>query len=174
MAAVEGLVLVVMDCAQMQGHSDFKKLIQIGGNDTQISQSLQKRHVSSLCPIEHSLIECQKTLVSRQKLILFRVAQISIPRRLNSFKDRVILRQLASKVCRGVRLWCPKGVQSHDQERLTPPFRRDQSPKGADSMSSGLDQIAQKQITRPRPVKVHGPLPGLGALDLERLMDGQL
>ena len=71
----------------MQCHSDFKKFIQIGGHDAQIPQSLQKRHVNASGPIKHPLIEGQKTLVSRQKLMVFRVTQIAFPIRLNLFKD---------------------------------------------------------------------------------------
>ena len=55
---------------QMQHGPDFKKLIQIGGNNTQVPQTLQQWHFSAFGPIQDARVEVQDAGITVQKRAL--------------------------------------------------------------------------------------------------------
>ena len=65
---VQALVIVSNSCSQVGRGPYFKKLIEVGRDNTQVPQPLKQRHVRPLGPVQHALIKSQDTVVTVQKL----------------------------------------------------------------------------------------------------------
>jgi hypothetical protein len=57
-------MLALARSTQVQFSTHFKKFIQIGGNDAQITQTLQQGNIGAPGPVQHPQVKSQDALVA--------------------------------------------------------------------------------------------------------------
>ncbi|MCY1548214.1 hypothetical protein D9M68_843100 [compost metagenome] len=64
---VQAALLTDLVRVELGRHAHLEELVEVAGNDAQVAQAFQQRHIGSACPIHHPLVESQDAVVSVQK-----------------------------------------------------------------------------------------------------------